>query len=158
MLNSSGPETKATILYQKDDWGGGGVAFPREDKPLGTTEEPLRYIGTGNDKKKLSGANITQAQQRVQLATLITSLCLAALLGGASDDANAIWMARGLSGSCHRNACHDRGGRMCQPMLLCASTWQSLVSNRRDTRQRGRERGRGRLGKREGTREREAGL
>lgn len=72
----------------------------------------------------------------------VTSLCLAVLLGGASDDANAIWMARGLSGSCHKNACHDSGGRMCQPMLLCASTWATFfIKFKSWTHKRDRERG-----------------
>lgn len=49
------------------------------------------------------------------------------MLGGAREDAKATWMARGLLGSCHRNACQDSGGRTCQPMLLCASTYNTYA-------------------------------
>lgn len=55
-----------------------------------------------------------------------TSLCLALELEEVRAPANATSISRGLLGSCHRNACHESGGRMCHPMLLWASTWISF--------------------------------
>lgn len=122
----------------------GGGASPRKQKKMsrqkrrdyGTTL-PLHFHRAAQNaaqaahKKKAHQTRKHRAKKRRAQTTTremadqakITSLCLAELLGGAREDANATWIARGLSGSCHRNACQDSGGSTCQPMLLCASTY-----------------------------------
>lgn len=146
MVKNPRSNKQHTILQRLKASAGGGLPAAllssgtlRLLLPLISRKQPETRCRRGDTQTHKS----TEQKRRAQTTATnlreanVTSLCLAELLGGARDDANATWIARGLLGSCHRNACQDSGGRTCQPMLLCASTYEGFVTRGNEAQKRG---------------------